>query len=72
MILHKHIATKLRWLLALALSACAPIQIPNTPEAMACVRECMALENGCRLSSDTLTCSIQTHQCLLTCPGASQ
>lgn len=62
--------------MSLGLAGCfATVNIPNTPEALACERECMFLRNSCMMSDQAnpyqgFACNGQQHSCLLTCPGA--
>lgn len=58
-------------------AGCTHIYIPNTPEAMACVRECMSIRNQCEFRcygpnemQCRMNCDWQERQCNLTCPGA--
>lgn len=60
----------------MSLSACVRpyITLPRTRAAMSCRRECMMVENSCRMRSRSLgnsvRCTDQVDECLLTCPGA--
>lgn len=61
-------------LLCLALTICAcvhnEVQLPRTPAAMSCKRECMSVYHQCREHAGRLICSDEQDECLLTCPGA--
>ena len=62
-------------LVAFAVAACGPT-IPNTPQAQACVRECMIVRNTCEFPCGTdgmckFACSGQERRCQRTCPGVT-
>ena len=48
--------------------------VPKTAEGMACIRECLHMENECSISGHGFIhraqCSDQHQSCLETCPGA--
>lgn len=57
---------------AMFVAACGvppSVVVPQTPEGQNCVRQCMTVENTCRLG---LSCDQQWHDCLMTCPGAQE
>lgn len=47
------------------------VEVPNSPEGLACQRECLLVFHACH-SSVVDFCRLEQLLCLRTCPGASQ
>ena len=62
-------------LVVVAVGGCsrrATVVIPNTPEGLACERECMSVFQACKggRRANQRNCLVQQQRCLETCPGA--